>query len=98
MLKAKDKEEILKQPENNDILCEKYKENEPVMKEIRTVGKRGQELLGNRHEKTFGGWYHDRGLGYTGVYFYYNSKYPLKISVCNLIMCKHKFYIKRKKN
>lgn len=55
MLKAKDKEEILKQPENNDILCENYKENEPVMKEIRTAGERGQELLGNRHEKTFGG-------------------------------------------
>lgn len=44
-------------------------QGKPMMKEIRTVGERGQELPGNRHEKTFGGWYHDRDLGHTGVYF-----------------------------
>lgn len=55
LLKAKDKEEILKQLESNDISHETYKENEPIMKEIRTVGGRGQELPGNRNEKTFGG-------------------------------------------
>lgn len=72
-------------------------QGKPMMKEIRTVGERGQELPGNRHEKTFGGWYHDRDLGHTGMYFYYSSKYPLKIIVSNLVMCKHKFYIKNKK-
>ena len=87
----------MKQLENNDILHEKYKENEHIMKEIRTVGERGQELPGNRNEKISGGWYHDRDLGYIGVYLYYNSTYPLKISVSNLIICKYKFYIKRKK-
>lgn len=86
----------MKQLENNDILCEKYKEN-LWWKKSEQWGERGQELPGNRHEKTFGGWYHDRDLGHTGMYFYYSSKYPLKIIVSNLVMCKHKFYIKIKK-